>query len=59
LNREARLAAREAADSRGFRYAKVAFWAIAPASYGLSMTVQVTASNPDGTFAQFPWSVAL
>ena len=60
LAREASRAAKSAAKARGYRFAKVNFWAIAspPRAGHIPLIVQVTASNPDGTFAQFSTNVA-
>jgi len=59
LNRAAKAAATRAAQERGFKRGAVAFWAIGPIPGGMSLTVQVTATNPDGNFAQFPTTEAI
>ena len=59
LQREAVIAARSTASAKGFKRARVDFWAVAPCAHGISLKVQVTATNPDGTWAQYCTAVAL
>ena len=59
LDLEARRAASSTARAKGFSSGKVEFWVIYPTVGGITLKVQVTATDASGRWEQYATAVAL